>query len=101
MLSQSREIIRRSEDRSELELLREENARLVEINGEAFNYIRDKVDTLLEIIGTKSLRPEELDDRSLIEFDPIGIVSETFQHILENLQETNQQLHFAHDEEQR
>ncbi len=98
MLPQGQEITRRLEGRSELELLREENARLVEINREAFNYIRTKVNTLLEIIGTKSLRPEALDDRSLIEFDPIGIVSETFQHILENLQQTNRKLHFAHDE---
>jgi PAS domain S-box-containing protein len=97
-LSHSQDINRRPEDRSELELLREENVRLAEINDEVFNYLRDKENTLLEVIGTKSLRPEELDDRSLIEFDPIGIVAETFQHILENLQETNQQLHFAHDE---
>ncbi|RLB66823.1 MAG: hypothetical protein DRH08_05215 [Deltaproteobacteria bacterium] len=97
-LSRSEDIIRISEENSELALLREENARLVKINREAFCYIRSKVDSLLEVIGTKSLRPEELDDHSLIEFDPIGIVAETFRHILENLQETNQQLHFAHDE---
>ena len=98
MLSHGQNIDRSSEDHSELELLREENTRLIKINSEAFNYIRNKVNTLLEVIGTKSLRPEELDDHSLIEFDPIGIIAETFHHILENLQETNQQLHFAHDE---
>ncbi len=98
MQPQNQEIIRKTEERSELELLTEENARLKNINREAFDYIRSKVNCLLEVVGTKSLRPEELDDHSLIEFDPIGIVAQTFQHILENLQETNQKLHFAHDE---
>mgnify|MGYP003897892193 CR=1 FL=1 len=46
----------------ELEMLREENARLTRVNQEAFDYIRDKVNSLLEVIGTKNLRPEELDD---------------------------------------
>ncbi len=98
MQPQNQEIIRKPEEPSELELLTEENARLKNINREAFDYIRSKVNCLLEVVGTKNLRPEELDDHSLIEFDPIGIVAQTFQHILENLQETNQKLHFAHDE---
>lgn len=88
----------RVEPHSELELLREENARLAMLNREACGYIRSKVNSLLEVIGTRSLNPEELDDHKLIEFDPIGIVAQTFQHILENLQETNQKLNFAHDE---
>ena len=98
MQPQSQNIVRKAEERSELELLYEENARLVKINREAFDYIRSKVNCLLEVVGTKSLRPEELDNHSLIEFDPIGIVAQTFQHILENLQGTNQRLHFAHNE---
>lgn len=98
MLPRSEDLACRVEPRSELERLREENARLAMLNREACGYIRSKVNSLLEVIGTRSLNPEELDDHSLIEFDPIGIVAQTFQHILENLQETNQKLNFAHDE---
>jgi two-component system phosphate regulon sensor histidine kinase PhoR len=98
MQLRSRDITEKSEDPGELELLREENARLTRVNHEVFDYIRSKVNSLLQVIGTKSLRPEELDDQSLIEFDPVGILAETFQHVLQNLQETNKKLHFAHDE---
>jgi len=94
----SEEIVSGVDPRSELELLRAENAHLTKLNRDAFNYIRSKVNSLLEVIGTRSLNPEELDDQNLIAFDPIGIVAQTFQHILENLQETNQKLNFAHDE---
>lgn len=98
MRLRSRDIVEKTENSSELELLREENARLTRVNREAFDYIRSNVNALLEVVGTKGLHPEELDDHSLIEFDPIGIVAQTFQHVLRNLQETNQKLHFAHDE---
>ena len=57
---------------SELELLHEENSRLREANNEAFAYIRSKIDGLLSVIGTRTLKPEELDNYSLIEFDPIS-----------------------------
>lgn len=98
-LSQNQIVVRQSEPLTErLEMLREENARLTRVNQEAFDYIRDKVNSLLEVIGTKNLRPEELDDQSLIEFDPIGIVARTFQHVLQNLQITNQKLYFAHEQ---
>ena len=82
----------------EIELLRRENAVLSESRQKAYDYIRDKVNQLLMVIGTKSLKPEELDDDSLVEFDPIGIVSGAFRNILENLKETNLNLHFAHNE---
>ena len=91
-------MVTRGEQRSELDILREENKRLATLNHEACAYIRIKSISLLAVIGTQSLNPDELDDQSLIEFDPIGIVAQTFQHILENLQETNQQLNFAHEE---
>lgn len=83
---------------TETELLREENTHLHQVNREAFDYIRNKVNSLLEVVGTKSLRPEELDDHGLIEFDPIGIVAQSFLYILENLRETNQKLIFASNE---
>jgi PAS domain S-box-containing protein len=94
----SQDIVVDHKEQGELELLREENARLIKVNREAFDYIRNKVNSLLKVVGTKGLQPEELDDHSLVQFDPIGIVANTFQHFLENLQETNQKLHFAHDE---
>ena len=83
---------------TELERLRIENERLMRANDLAYGYIRSKVDQMLTVIGTKSLKPEELDNASLIEFDPIGIVTDSFQHVLENQRETNRKLHFAHDE---
>jgi len=98
MQLQSRDTLEKSDNPSELELLREENARLTRVNREAFDYIRSKVNVLLDVVGTRGLRPEELDDRSIIEFDPVGIVAQTFRHVLQNLRETNQKLHFAHDE---
>lgn len=97
MQPRSQDMVKKSEQ-SELALLYAENARLAEINREAFDYIRRKANSLLEVVGTKRLRPEEMDDYSLIGFDPIGIVAQTFQHVLENLQFTNQKLRFAHDE---
>lgn len=84
----------------EVELLRRENTELSASRQKAYDYIRDKVNQLLIVIGTKTLKPEELDDNSLVEFDPIGIVAEAFVNILENLKETNRSLHFAHDEVQ-
>ena len=85
-------------DSAELEQLRAENQRLQELNHKAFAYIRAKVNDLLDVVGTRTLRPEELDEQSLLTFDPIGIVAETFRHVLENLRDTNRQLQVAHNE---
>jgi prefoldin subunit 5 len=41
-------------------------------------YIREKTDQLLKVMGTLPLQPEELDDETLINVDPIGIVTESF-----------------------
>jgi two-component system phosphate regulon sensor histidine kinase PhoR len=83
---------------AELARLRTENARLRAANSDAFRYIRAKTDQLLEVLGTKSLNPEELDDNGLVAFDPIGIVAGTFRHVLDTLRTTNSQLRAAHDE---
>ena len=64
----------------------------------AISYIREKVDQLLEVIGTVPLKPDELDDATLIELDPIGIISNTFSQILDHLHETNLELEEAKDE---
>lgn len=87
-----------SADLGELERLKAENRRLQALNGEAFDYIRAKVNELLEVVGTRTLRPEELDEHSLLAFDPIGIVATTFRHVLENVRNTNRQLQEAHEE---
>lgn len=62
-----------------------------------YRYIRDKVNQLLEIMGTKPLKEEELDERTIVEFDPIGIIAESFKEILEHLREKNLQLQQARD----
>ena len=87
-----------SNQNQELVILSEENERLRRENQKAFNYIRSKVDDLLHVIGTQSLQPDELDDQMLVDFDPINIVTQTFQHVLENTRETNRKLEFAHSE---
>ena len=66
---------------------------------DAFPYIRAKVDQLLAVIGTQPLRAEELDDDTLIELDPIGIVADSFAQVIAHLNETNHRLNLATDEE--
>jgi diguanylate cyclase (GGDEF)-like protein len=66
----------------------------------AFGYIRAKVDQLLGVMGTLPLRPEELDDETLLALDPIGIIAASFDHILEHLRETNEALTVARNEVQ-
>lgn len=78
-----------------LRLAEEENRRLDEKHRESISYIRDRVDQLLRVIGTIPLKPDELDDETLIELDPIGIISDTFARILEHLKETNLNLETA------
>ena len=83
---------------ADLERARAENDALRARLGQSYGYIRCKVNEMLTVVGTKMLKPEELDDQSLLEFDPIGIVADTFQHILESHRKLNQDLRFAHDE---
>ena len=64
----------------------------------ATQYIRAKVNQLLELLGTLPLRPEELDDDTLFELDPIGIVADSFGQVLANLHDTNHALHVARSE---
>jgi PAS domain S-box-containing protein len=80
------------------EELQQEVLELREKNASAAQYIRQKVNQLLTVLGTAQLRPEELDDATLIDLDPIGIVSDSFQQILRNVKETNERLRTAHDE---
>jgi len=83
---------------TELEQTRAENDLLRASLEQSYGYIRGKVNEMLTVVGTKMLKPEELDDQSLLEFDPIGIVADTFRHVLESHRKLNQELRFAHDE---
>src|SRR5512133_1102901 len=82
----------------ELADLRRENDRLRRREAELLGYLRAKIDALLKLMGTLPLRSDELDDEHLITFDPIGIITETFSHILENLHHTNERFSLARDE---
>jgi PAS domain-containing protein len=64
----------------------------------AYAYIRYKVNQLLTVMGTLPVRPEELDDATLIALDPIGIIADSFRQILSHLNQTNQALEVARDE---
>lgn len=75
-----------------------ENSELRNKERTAIEYIRRKVNQLLTVMGTLPLKPEELDDQTLLELDPIGIVAESFSQVLDHLNETNEKLQVAHDE---
>lgn len=64
-------------------------------------YIRDKVDQLFVMMGSKPLRADELDDRTLIALDPIGTVSDAFGQILAHLREINARLQSEIEERHR
>ncbi len=67
-------------------------------NKELIGYIRNKTDRLLQVIGTVPLHPEELDDETLLVLDPIGIVSDAFEQVLEHLHWVNRDLAATRDE---
>jgi PAS domain S-box-containing protein len=84
--------------RQEVALLRSTNEQLTASLLNSRSYIRAKVDQLLGIMGSNPLKQEELDDNSILEFDPLGIIFESFRHILASLQEKNSQLQMLRDE---
>jgi diguanylate cyclase (GGDEF)-like protein/PAS domain S-box-containing protein len=65
---------------------------------EALRYIRAKIDQLLTVMGTLPLRPEELDDETLIALDPIGIIADSFGQVIAHLNQTNDRLDLAQGE---
>lgn len=67
-------------------------------NQELIGYIRAKTDRLLQVMGTVPLNPEELDDATLLTVDPIGIVSDAFEQVLEHLHCVNHDLETTRDE---
>lgn len=74
------------------------NRMLHESNERLKKYIRDKVNQLLTVMGTRPLNAEELEDDTLIDLDPIGIISASFEQVLDHLKETNLQLRAAKDQ---
>ena len=63
-------------------------------------YIREKTNQLLQVMGTEPLRPEEFDDRELLNLDPIGIIAGSLDQVFEYLNETISKLSEARDEMQ-
>ncbi|HEY6007369.1 MAG TPA: histidine kinase, partial [Geobacteraceae bacterium] len=82
----------------EIARLTGERDELVQRERTAYTYIRRKINHLLKIMGTLPLRPEELDDRTLLELDPIGIIADSFTQVLEHLNTTNDKLRLAQEE---
>ena len=64
----------------------------------SIRYIREKIDQMLLLMGTFTLRQEELDDNTLIDLDPIGIIVDSIAQVMENLEETNHQLRISQNE---
>ncbi len=83
---------------SDLERLTSENRMLREAQFRQIEYIRKKTNQLLLLMGTLPIRPEELDDDTLIGIDPIGVVAESFVQILGHEKDLNERLRVAHDE---
>jgi PAS domain S-box-containing protein len=73
---------------------------LKKVNKRHIRYIRSKTNQLLKVMGTKPLNPEELEDNTLLDLDPIGIVARSFGQVLSHLKETNKELTEARDEMQ-
>jgi PAS domain S-box-containing protein len=73
-------------------------AELETVNRQYISYIRSKTNQLLEVMGTECLRAEELDDRALIDLDPIGIIAASFAQVLDFLKENINGLQQAKDE---
>jgi len=85
-------------EKDAIERLSRENDELRRKYSTATQYIRDKVNQLLTVMGTSTLKPEELDDKTLIETDPVGIISNSFVQILKHLHKTNAKLKITNQE---
>ncbi len=86
------------ESAKELARLRQENEYLRTRLSLKNAYIRNKVNDLLDVMGTKPLQVEELDDDMLLDMDPLGIIFNSIRHVLANLKETNTRLHLLSEE---
>jgi len=75
-----------------------EKAQLLDRENDLYSYLRLKTNDMLEVIGTLPLAAEELDNESLLSIDPIGIVTDSFRQVLDNLKETNAELTLTKEE---
>lgn len=83
---------------SERDQISSENTLLRERQYKQIEYIRNKTNQMLILMGTLPVRPEELDDETLIEIDPIGTVAEAFVQILEHEKELSERVRVSHNE---
>jgi PAS domain S-box-containing protein len=83
---------------AESDRLKQDNEELREKERTVVTYIRRKINQLLLVMGTLPLRPEELDDQTLLELDPIGIIADSFAQVLDHLNQTNDKLKLANRE---
>ncbi len=67
-------------------------------DGRLESYIREKINQLLVVMGTKPLDTEMLDERSLLDLDPIGTIACSFEQVLDHLRDTNKKLRVAKDQ---
>lgn len=64
----------------------------------ALRYIRQKTNRMLEVMGTLPILADDTDDEALMALDPLGILTESFSLVLENLRQTNHRLNEAYGE---
>ncbi len=93
-------IINKMFGESDIERLTSENRSLRESQFRQIEYIRRKTNQMLLLLGTLPVRPDELDDESLINEDMIGVVADSFVQILEHEKHLNERLRAAHEETQ-
>ena len=67
-------------------------------SGRFDTYIREKINQLLVVMGTKPLDTEMLDEKSLLDLDPIGTIACSFEQVLDHLRDTNKKLRVAKDQ---
>ncbi|MFO7812470.1 MAG: EAL domain-containing protein [Pelovirga sp.] len=84
--------------KKQLSELSQEKEQWLQREQDLYRYIRLKTNNMLEVIGTLPLAAEELDDATLLSIDPIGIVTDSFHQVLDNLKETNAELSLAKEE---
>jgi len=85
---------------SEIERLTVENRLLREAHFRQIEYIRKKTNQMLLLFGTLPIRPDEPAVDSLIDADPIGVMTESIVQILEHEKHLNERVRAAHDETQ-
>ena len=85
---------------AQIRRLEEEKKEILNKERAITRYLREKIDQLLVVMGTLPLKPEELDDDTLVSLDPVGIIADSFVQVLEHLKETNEELTLARDEVQ-